>query len=134
MMKYKNTAIPAPWEGVSFEGIPDEVVPDQSMSLQEIIERFTRGEPVAVGKEGHYGDDDVDTDESYDASKMASADLVDQAEFIEAQKEIVKAWERQEAKKKAAEKKAADEAAKKAEEERIAKAAEELVKKKTDPK
>lgn len=76
-MKYKSTSIPAPSEGVSFDGIKSEVVPDQSLSLKEILERFTRGEPLAIGREPVYHDSEDDI------AKLPFMDLVDQEEYRE---------------------------------------------------
>jgi hypothetical protein len=73
-MQYRKEAIPAEAQGLSFAGVVDQTVPDQSMSLHEILERFTRGEPVAVGMPVH---DDEESD--IDIDKLSRLDLTDQA-------------------------------------------------------
>lgn len=103
-MKYKSIAIPEPSLGVKFTG-KKIVVPDQSLSLQEILDRFTRGEPLEIGKDVQYHESDDDLE------KVSHMDLVDKAEFIEKQKETQRAYDKQEKRKAAAEKKRLDELA-----------------------
>lgn len=121
-MKYKLTSLPLPSLGESYVGVPDEVVPDQSMSLREILSRFTRGEAVPVGHDTSEGIQDEDLE------KLKHADLVDKAEYMEKLKDVQRTHEAQE---KAKAKKAAEEAAKAAkaaEERRIRIAARKLAK------
>lgn len=92
-MKYKKTSIPNPSLGVDYSKEVDQVVPDQSMSLQEILARFTRGEPVPVGHETSEG---IQED---DLEKLKHADLVDKAEYKEKLEEIKTKYEKQEAAK-----------------------------------
>lgn len=121
-MKYRSISLPKPSLGESFIGVVDTVVPDQSMSLKEILTRFTRGEPVPVGHETSHAEMDVDLE------KLAHADLVERAEYRSKLDEVKKRFETQEAKRKADEKAAADKAAKAAEEKRIRIAAKKLAK------
>lgn len=107
--------MPAPSDGVDFSKEESVVVPDQSMSLQEILERFTRGEPLPVMHETQYGDDDLDNPLNEDLEKMANADLVDKAEYRDRLKEVQVNYEKQEKIKSA---KKAKEAAEMAEKER----------------
>lgn len=90
-MKFLSVATPKPSIGVSFEGEPIQVVPNQSMSLQEILERFTRDESLPIGHHGEFfdgGDDDLE--------KIQHADLVDRQEFNEKLNETKKRYEKQE--------------------------------------
>lgn len=85
---------------------PKIVVPDQSLSLREILERFTRGEPLHIGKDVQYdesGDDDLE--------KVSKMDLVERDEFIQKQKDVQDRYSKQEKRKAAAEKKRLDELA-----------------------
>lgn len=125
-MQFISTSLPAPSKGRSFQGIKKQVVPDLSMSLQEILTRFTRGEAVPVGRDGNF-DENADTDDSVDYEKLAKADLVDKEEHYNKLEEVKKAYEKQEkvkAKKKhekeEADKKAAFEARVMAEAEKLA--------------
>ena len=47
-----------PYAGQEFDPATSQVVPDQSMSLQEILERFTLGEEIGVGQKTFYDEDD----------------------------------------------------------------------------
>lgn len=94
-MIFKSTSIPKPSLGKDFTKIPKITVPDQSLSLQEILERFTRGETQAIGNPVYY------MDTQYDLEKVAKMDLVDKQAFIDEQKLVSKHWNQQEAKKAA---------------------------------
>lgn len=98
-MRYLSISCPTPAKGQSDFG-PKQVVPNQALSLQEILERFTRGEAVSVGKPYSY-DEDVDVD----LEKVKNLDLVDREEYIESLKKTQTTFERQE---KAREKKKRD--------------------------
>lgn len=97
-MKFRSKAVPVQSVGTKYSG-KSLVVPNQAMSLQEIIKRFTRNEAVPVGRDAQYFEGDVDLD------KIAHADLVDKAEFIEQQKATQKEYSKQEAAKATAERK-----------------------------
>lgn len=88
--------MPKPSPGKDFSKIPDVTVPDQSISLAEMIRRFTRNEPLPVGQKVFY------MDTKYDLEKVAKMDLVDKEAFIEEQKLVSKHWATQETKKAAA--------------------------------
>lgn len=122
-MKYKSVSIPAPSKGADYSKEVDQVVPDQSMSLEEILRRFTRGEAVPAGHDVAF-DDDSDID----MEKLATADLVDKAEMAQQMRDVQSKFDEQEKSRKAAEKKAKDEADKKAEQKRINLAARKLAK------
>lgn len=60
------------------------------MSLQEILQRFTRNETLPIGKDVSYHESDDDLE------KISHMDIVDKLEFVEAQKETQKVFDRQE--------------------------------------
>lgn len=98
--RFKGKAIPGVSPGYDCTHQVKEVVPDQSMSLREILERFTRGEAVPIGKEGTF-DDHADSDDSIDLEKIAKADLVDREEYHAKLQETKNAYEKQEKAKSA---------------------------------
>lgn len=91
-MKFIGVAFPAPKGGEKYSG-KKLTVPDQSMDLKEILRRFVRNEPVAVGREGVY----VESED--DLEKVAHLDLVEKDEFIAQQKEKQRRYDRQEKEK-----------------------------------
>lgn len=96
-MKYKSIATPAPSVGHRFTS-KKAVVPNMSMSLEEILRRFTRGEKLPIGNDGNFDDGDDDLE------KISHMDLVDREEFTEKLRQTRKAWEHQEREKQKAEK------------------------------
>lgn len=128
-MKFRSFAAPEPSLGVSYAHCKEIVVPDQGMSLKEILERFTRGEPVEQGHPVSYGEDESDNPLNVDLEKLRNSDLVEKAEYADKLKEIQKTHQSQERKKSA--KIAADKekARKLAEEERINQEVEKRLKK-----
>lgn len=91
-----------------FEGVKRVTLPNQCMSLQEMLRRFVRREPLPVEKKGIYHESD------YDLEKLATADRTEQDEVLEVMKRDVEAKKKKvtDAKEKeAAEKKARDDAA-----------------------
>lgn len=60
-----------------FYGVKRVTLPNQAMSLQEMLRRFVRREPLPVEKQGVY----IETD--YDLEKLATADRTEQEEVIE---------------------------------------------------
>lgn len=101
-MKYKSRSIPGPSVGLVFTD-KKSVLPNQSLSLQEILERFTRGEPLEIGREGATYDDGPE-----DLEKLSHMDLVDRAEYINKLKQTSKTWEKQEKRKAEKEKERLD--------------------------
>lgn len=93
-MKFKSVANPGPGPVIKMKG-KKITLPDQSMSLEEILRRFVRNEPLPVGHdvEFHESEDDLE--------KVAHMDLVDQTEFLEKQKETQRVYDRQERKRQA---------------------------------
>jgi len=95
-MNFKSLSSPEVSEGKSYldkNGKPLKklTVPNRSMSLQEILERFTRGEPLEVSRgEGTYHEGDTDLE------KIAHADLVDREEYTERLRQTQKDYEKQE--------------------------------------
>lgn len=86
--------------GKSFAGVKRVTVPNQSMSLRDIIQRFVRRESLPVSKEGIY-------EERFgDLEKLKHQDITVQMEKVEEMREklmkIEKRWKDQEAAKKAA--------------------------------
>lgn len=100
-MKFKSVAIPAESVGLV---IKDKkiVVPNQSMSLQEILERFTRNEELPIGRDVEYHDSDDDLE------KMSHMDLVDRAEYVDRLKQTQLDFEKQEKRKAQKERKRLD--------------------------
>lgn len=123
-MRFKTSSIPKPSQGQSFEGTIDEVVPNQNMTLQEILDRFTRGEPLPVRQDVSYTGEDpnvsLDNPLHVDLEKMAVADMVDQDEFREMLNEVTSRYESQEKVRKANAAKEKAEAEEKAYREKIA--------------
>lgn len=95
-MKWKSSSIPTPSKGVVYTD-KKIVVPNQSMSLEEILHRFTRGEPLAIGREVQYHESDDDLE------KVSNMDLVDRQEFVEKLKSTRKEYDKQEKARKKAE-------------------------------
>lgn len=91
-MNYKSVASPAPSVGLAITG-KKLVVPNQAMSLQEILMRFTRNEQLPIGKDLQYHESEDDLE------KVLHMDLVDREEFVDKLKETQKFYKAQEAKK-----------------------------------
>lgn len=79
------------------------VVPNMSMSLQEILERFTRGESLEIGRDPVF-----DEEGDVDLEKMKVADLVDRAEFVEKLKATQKQFDKEEKERRKAHQAALD--------------------------
>lgn len=91
-MKVKANATPKPTMG--YTGTTVKLTqPNQGMSLQEILERFTRGETLAIGQPVQYHESDDDLE------KVSHMDLVDKEEYIDKLKQTKKDYEIQERKK-----------------------------------
>lgn len=88
-MKYISKAIPGVALGIKTTG-KSLVVPNQALSLQEILARFTRGEPLAIGREGQYHESEDDLE------KISRMDPVDQEEFRQKWSETQQLYEQQE--------------------------------------
>lgn len=108
-MKFRSVSIPGESKGIAIKG-KRLVRPDQALSLVEILARFSRGEPLSIGKESTYYEDSED-----DLEKLPYMDLVDKQEYIEKMKKLQRDYDSQEKRKEAAfkavaEKKALDDA------------------------
>lgn len=104
-MKFKKSAIPEPSKGVDYRKVKDEVVPDQGMSLKEILERYTRGEALPVGHDTQYGDSpDDDNPLDVDVEKIATMDLTEKDEFKKEMQQTVDLYESQQRQRDALEK------------------------------
>lgn len=98
-MKFKSIASPEP--SVGFRTRDKKLtVPNQALSLEEILSRFTRGEPLEIGREGAQYDDDG----SEDLEKLSHKDLVDKEEYVDKLKQTQKRYDQQERRKKGEEK------------------------------
>lgn len=127
-MRYEGRAIPVSRGGISFKGRKKIVVPDQGLSLKDILDRFVRGEVLPVGMSHQFGDEDQDNPLNVDLEKLAVADLVDKEEYKEQLKEVKRKYDIQEMEIAVRKKAAEDEAAKKKDALRIKKAAEKYAK------
>lgn len=94
---------PVPVE--SFKGVKKVVVPNQSMTLHEIIQRFTRKEALPIEKEGFYAEN------LGDLEKMQREDITVRHERAAEISKATTAWKKREAEKEAAAKKKAEEGA-----------------------
>lgn len=110
-MKFKGIAIPQRSAGIVITE-PDQVVPDQSLTLKEILARFTRGEALPVGLPVQYGsqteiDPESDSEFNIDLEKSRSWDLTEKMEFRQRVDEVKAEFEarqkEKDAKTKAAE-------------------------------
>ena len=63
-------------------------IPDQAMSIQEILRRFAQGLPLGGQKVPLY-----DEDLPFDAQQFQKMDLADKAEYIEANKRRIEGLE-----------------------------------------
>lgn len=70
----------------SFKGVKKVVVPNQSMTLQQILKRFIKREPLPVEHKGYY-EDRYD----YDLDKVLHEDPVEKSEIFEDVKANVEA-------------------------------------------
>lgn len=71
---------PADWPGEK-NNMPSMTIPDQAMSIQEILRRFAQGLPLGGQKVPLY-----DEDIPFDAQEFQRMDLADKQEFMEANK------------------------------------------------
>lgn len=95
---FKKGSWPVPSPGEDYSQVKDIVVPDDSLSLEEILLRFTRGEALPVGQEVQEGEDS-DNPLNVDLEKLRDSDLVDKEEFIAKLQEVQRQYNLQEKKK-----------------------------------
>lgn len=73
-------------KGQSFKGVKRQVVPNQSLSLREIVKRFVRREQLPVHHEGLY-------EERFgDLEKISKQDIVEQMQKVEELKAQIRAF------------------------------------------
>lgn len=73
-------------KGQSFYGVKKKVVPNQSMTLKDIIKRFIKHESLPVIKEGFF----AETDGDVDLEKFVHEDPTVKHDILQQQKERVK--------------------------------------------
>lgn len=88
-----------PIDTESFKGVKIVVVPNQSMTLHEIIQRFTRKESLPIEKEGQYAED------LGDLEKLQRQDITIRHERADEVRAATKRWAKKEADKLKADKK-----------------------------
>lgn len=71
-------------QGQSFKGVARVVVPNQSMSLREIVQRFIKKESLPINKDGFYSEDFGDIE------KIQSEDITERMDRINDLKEKAK--------------------------------------------
>lgn len=91
-LSFKQKAIPNPSDGLDLSGEELITVPDQSLSLQEILDRFTRKESLPIANDGLYENDNDEVGET-DLGKFHAMDIVDQYSHIENMFEKQKRYE-----------------------------------------
>lgn len=96
-MKFKSLSIPKETKGQG-PFPPSITVPDQSLSLEEILQRFTRGEPIQAGHDTSYHESEDDLE------KVSHMDLVDREEYVDKLKITQANYDKQEKRKAKAEK------------------------------
>lgn len=84
MPRFRSIAWPKPSSGTKVVGV-SMTLPDQSMSLATILDKFVRNEPLDVhmhGEASRFANvDDFDNPLNIDYEKLQHADLVEKAEF-----------------------------------------------------
>lgn len=123
-MRYKNAvAFPRPeLPSKDWSQIERLTVPDQSLTLADIIDRFSRKEALPIGKQVSFNDEiEVDSPFAVDLEKLAKADIIDKMEYVEQWKTVTTAYAEQDKKAKAAKDAADKKATKIADEQRIEK-------------
>lgn len=74
-----------PIKGQSFKGVKKHVVPNQSMTLQQILNRFIKHEALPIVKEGYYADQ-----QDIDLEKLPTEDITVREEVYQEHKAKVK--------------------------------------------
>jgi hypothetical protein len=85
-MRYVNGYPAVQITGQSFEHVKRVTLPNQSMSLQEIVRRFIRKESLPISKDGMY------EDRFGDLEKLSRMDIVDQMAKVEELKSQIAAF------------------------------------------
>lgn len=84
MQYVKSASYHSEWKGADYSKEEIQVVPDQSLSLEEILERFVRHEELPIGKDASWDDDE---ENQVDWEKIQHLDITEKMEYIEAIKE-----------------------------------------------
>lgn len=79
-----------PIVGQSYHGVKRQVVPNQSMSLKEIVRRFVRRESLPLSREGLY------ESRFGDLEKLSKADIVIQMERVKELQEQIAGFNKRE--------------------------------------
>lgn len=95
MLEFKNCAVAGPRKGVNYSKEVLLTKPNESMSLNEIISRFMRGEALPVGQDGEYFEGEEDLE------KLKKMDIVDRTEYKERMTKIVEQYQKEEDERKA---------------------------------
>lgn len=96
-MKYiQSASYQDDWKGVDYSKEEIQVIPDQSLSLEEILNRFVRNEELEIGQPTFFDTDEESLD---DLEKIRYADLVDKDNYIKSLKEIQSKFENEEQKR-----------------------------------
>lgn len=79
-MKFRALAAPPKSVGQSFKGVKHIVLPNQAMTLQQILDRFTRGQPLPIGQ-STFGTEEENRSFGIDLEKLAFMDLAEKDEY-----------------------------------------------------
>lgn len=79
------------YAGQDYSKVVKRTQPNQSMSLQTILERFTRNEPLSIGKDVSYSESEDDLE------KLIHLDPVDRAAYIRKMQEVQDKYNQQQA-------------------------------------
>lgn len=104
LFQYRKSADIVLTKGLDLSDEEVLVVPDQSMSLEEILHRFVRGDELNIGGDIGYGDnqdEDLDNPLSVDVEKIRHMDLVELDELRERVQDARKRFETDEKDRKA---------------------------------
>lgn len=105
-VKFKAVAWPAPPKPKDYKDQVRVTLPDQSLSLEDILDRFTRNESVPVGKHVQFDSEaELDSAMTVDIEKIMRADLVERANYFDMLENVKKTFEKEE---KARQKKTAE--------------------------
>lgn len=132
-MRFISIASPKPvHKERDWSKIEKKTVPDQSLSLQDILDRFTRKEALPIGKQTSYNDEiELDSPFAIDLEKLAQADLLDRREALDSWNEVVDKFKAQETERQKAKDAAKAKAKAEADEARIQKEVSDRVAKQT---
>lgn len=93
------------YAGVSFKGVQSLTLPNDALTIRQIIKRFIRNQSLPIEKEGAY------LDIGEDVEKIRTADFTEREEFLDRHKTKLNRIKKDLEDKEAASKKAAEEKA-----------------------